>query len=168
MSFLQRNNKNHSSGYFGDLLFPVGELPAEAAVTMWILEDEMCLLLRRGKEDTKIPYWRILSFKADNEPRIRDGESSIPPETLANLPDKSTETVARMEQSVRPKMTTRWFGELQYLDEEGAKQYIYIMERKRSGYYLDLVKSLQAIEMEKYVRELTGAEGVEYPRFFRP
>ncbi len=155
MAFFQKKPKDRSSGYFGDLLFPVGDIPAGAAVTLWVLTGEECLLLRRGDEDTVIPYLRLIHFEADNEPRIRDGESRIPAEVLTDVPEKSPDSLTNMQQTVR-LVSTRWFGELTYVDEEGLKQHIYMMERKRSGYYLDVVKSLQAIQMEKYFREDLG------------
>ncbi len=139
-------------GYFGDLLFPVGELPSGAAVTLWIRTDEKCLLLRRGKEDTKIPYQSLIRFVVDNEARIRDGESAIPAEILADVAEKSDDSLTRMEQTTR-WVSTRWFGELRYTDADGAQQEICIMERKPSGYNLDVIKSQQAARMENFVRE---------------
>ncbi len=149
-----RKKTNRSSGYYGDLLFPVADLPAKSPVTLWVEKDEECLMLRCEKENTEIPYLRLISFVADNEPRIRDGESRIPAETLEDLSEKSEDQFTRIQLAVR--MTgARWFGELQYVDEEGQLQKIDIMERGRSGnYYIDAVKSLQAIEMEKYFREV--------------
>ncbi len=152
MPFFQRK-QTHSSGYFGDLLFPVGDdLPAGSEITLWVMTDEDCLLLRCGKEDTEIPYLRLISFVADNELRIRDGESRIPAEMLADVPEEIDDKPSGTEQAAR-MVSTRWFGELQYVDEDGMRQKICIMERKRSGYYHDATKSLQAIQMEKYFSE---------------
>ncbi len=150
-----RKKKNLSPGYFGDLLFPVGDLPAGAAVTLRIRPDEKCLLIHRGDEDTKVPYRTLICFVVDNEARIRDGESPIPAEILADVPEKSEDSLTRMEQSAR-WMSTRWFGELLYVDENDEDQKICIMERKRSGYNLDVIKSAQASDMEKYFHDELG------------
>ncbi len=154
MAFFQKKHKG-SPAYFADILEPVENIPAGEPVTLGIFPDEHSLVLRWGGEDVIVVYTRIVSFIVDNEPRIRDGESRIDASLLENEDVAKLTGVSELVSKVR-SMSTKWFGELFYLDGEGRQVKLHFLERKRSGYYIDVVKSLQAMQMEKYLAAELG------------
>ncbi len=152
MPFFQRERKR-SNGYSGDILYSIGDIPADTEVTLWILKDAECIHLQSDAGNIQIPYLRIIKFEADTEPRIREGISRIPAEALADIPESVDDAGSEDKRETR-LMYSRWIGELLFVDEDGILQSIYMMEKKRSGYYLDNVKSIQAMGMERFVEDL--------------
>ncbi|MCD8300184.1 MAG: hypothetical protein LUC41_03305 [Clostridiales bacterium] len=151
MSIFQKKHKG-SPAYFADILEPVENIPAGEPVTLGIFPEEHSLVFRWGKEDVIVVYTRIVSFIVDNEPRIRDGESRIDASLLENEDVIKLDGAAQLVSKVR-SMSTKWLGELFYLDNEGNPVKLHFLERKRSGYYVDVVKSLQAMQMERYLSD---------------
>ncbi len=151
MALFQKKHRG-SPAYFADILEPVENIPAGEPVTLGIFPEEHSLVFKWGNENVIVVYTRIVSFIVDNEPRIRDGESRIDASLLENQEYINLDSVSAIVTKAR-NMSTKWFGELTYLDNEGNFKQLHFLERKRSGHYIDVVKSLQAMQMEKYLAE---------------
>ncbi|MCR5273313.1 MAG: hypothetical protein K6E13_10095 [Lachnospiraceae bacterium] len=145
--------KDNRTKYTGYILKPLGSIPKNMTVKLFIDTENSCVEVTCKKLSESIPFERITEFKM--EPEITEEEKNYGYGSAVTITQTDANIVRIVGNSLKNvKKKIKWIGYFSFKDENGEVITYDIPEKSGLGYNTSRVKSYDANRFETELKEI--------------